>query len=512
MKSRLDTLIGRITMYNLVVLTLAALVVVTIVASALGQVFYTPPQILLSVAVAIVSTAVSSWLLARLFRTRAHLPSAVISGLIIFFVFMPTADPASLWLLALTGLVASASKFVLAFRGRHILNPVAAAAVVMSITGLYPSAWWVATPVLLPFVAVAAFLVLWRTRKLALGLTFVVAAGAITVGRIMLTGTAFPDALTLAFGSFPIVFLAGYMLSEPLTLPPRRWQQLLVAVVVAVPFSIPFTIGTVYSTPEIALVIGNIVAFAFGQRRGIRLRFRGIRDLTPTSAAFDFEPVTPVAFRAGQYLELSLPHKGVDARGTRRMFSITTPPPATASSSGSVGGLEPISLGIKLSQPSSSFKRALATLEPGTQVRATWVGGDFVLPTDVAVPLVLAAGGIGVTPFVSQLAERSRAGRIGDVTLIYSVSGPDELAYADDLAATGIRVLVIAPAEPPVLPSGWTYLGPDRLTADTLAAHLPDVSSRRAYVSGPPAYVDHVSAQLRQAGARRIHRDAFAGY
>lgn len=510
MRARLDSLIGRVTMYNLVLLVLAALVVVTIVASALGQVFYTPTQILLSVLVALVATGLSSWVFARLFRTRAHLPSAAITALIIFFVFMPTADPETVGLLALAGILASASKFVLAFRGRHLLNPVAAAAVVMSVTGLLPSAWWVATPVLLPFVAVGAFLVLWRTRKLAVGLTFVVVAGAITVGRIVSAGTAFPDALTLVFQSFPIVFLAGFMLSEPLTLPPRRWQQLLVAVVVAVPFSIPFAVGPVYSTPEIALVIGNLVAFAFGQRRAVRMRFRGVRDLTPTSAAFDFEPLSPVSFRAGQYLELALPHKGADARGTRRMFSITTPPPAPSGSADA--GSHLVSLGVKLSQPSSSYKRALATLEPGTAVRATWVGGDFVLPDDAAVPLVLAAGGIGVTPFVSQFAERSRRGSAGDVVLIYSVSAADELAYTDELMAAGIRVLVIAPDRPDDLPPGWTYLGPARLTADVLAAEVPDVASRRAYVSGPPAYVDHVAAQLRRAGARRIHRDAFAGY
>ncbi|MCS5715616.1 FAD-dependent oxidoreductase [Herbiconiux sp. CPCC 205716] len=506
MKARLDTLIGRVTMYNLIVLVLAALLVIAIVAGALGQLFYTPLQLVLSAAVAVVATGAASWLLARLFRTRAHLPSSAITGLIIVFVFMPTADPAGLALIALTGVVAAASKFLLAFRGRHILNPVAAAAVVMSVTGLFPSAWWVATPVLLPFVAIGAFLVLWRTRKLSLGLTFVVVAGAITVGRIVLTGTAFPDALVLAFGSFPIVFLAGFMLSEPLTLPPRRWQQLLVAVVVAVPFSIPFTIGSVYSTPEIALVIGNVVAFAFGQRRAVRLRFAGSRALTPTTAAFDFEPLAPVPFRAGQYLELSLPHRRADSRGARRMFSITTPPPAGPHA------VAPVSLGVKLSRPSSSFKQALTTLAPGTTVQATWVGGDFLLPSDVSVPLVLAAGGIGVTPFVSQLAERAGRGSTGDVVLIYSASAPDELAYADEIAATGIRVLVIAPDRPDELPPGWEYLGPARLTADVARAAIPDLASRRTFVSGPPGYVDHVSAQLRTAGARGVRTDAFAGY
>jgi ferredoxin-NADP reductase len=188
------------------------------------------------------------------------------------------------------------------------------------------------------------------------------------------------------------------------------------------------------------------------------------------------------------------------------MFSITSAPAEKPHA------VEPVSLGVKLSQPSSSFKKALATLEPGATVQATWAGGDFVLPSDTSVPLLLAAGGIGVTPFVSQLAERARRGSAGDVVLIYSVSAPDELAYADDLAAAGIRMLVTAPDRPDDLPPGATYLGPARITADVVAAHVADVSARRAYVSGPPGFVDHVSAQLRRAGSRRIRTDAFAGY
>lgn len=503
MKARFDTLIGRVTMYNLMVIVLGLIALVAVIESALGQIFYTPLEMVLSLAVAIVVTAMASWIFALAFRTRAHLQSSVITGLLIFFVFIPTADPTGLLLLALTAVVAAASKFLLAIRGRHVLNPVAAAAVIMSVTALNPSGWWVATPVLLPVVLVGAFLVLYRTGRLALGGTFVLLALVIVTARVVLLGSSFGDALWLAVGSFPIVFLAGFMLSEPLTLPPRRWQQLVVAAVVAVLFSLPFSIGPVYSSPEIALVVGNIVAFCFGQRRAIRLRYLGSRPLTPTSAAFDFEPAHPVRFSPGQYLELALPHRGVDSRGTRRMFSITSAPDAS----------DRLSVGIKLSDPSSSFKKALVTLEPGSIVRSTWVGGDFLLPADASEPLLLAAGGIGITPFVSQLAARAAGGaQPADVVLVYSVSGPDELAYADDLAAAGIRVLVTAPSEPPALPAGWQYLGAGRVTADLLRDAVPDLDARRAFVSGPPGFVDHVSAELRRAGARRIRTDAFAGY
>ncbi|MCS5722759.1 FAD-dependent oxidoreductase [Herbiconiux sp. CPCC 203407] len=503
MKARLDTLIGRVTMYNLIVGVLVAIAAVALIGSLAGQIFYSPLALLASIAVAVIATVISSWLFARLFRTAPHLPSAVITGLLIFFVFIPTAEPGGLALLALAAVVASASKFLIAIRGRHLLNPVAAAAVVMSVTTLNPSGWWVATPLLLPFVAIGAFLVLYRTRKLTLGVGFIVVATVLITGRMLMLGTPVLDALWLAVGSFPVVFLAGFMLSEPLTLPPRRWQQFVVAGVVSVLLSIPFQIGPVYSSPEIALVVGNIVAFVFGQRRGVRMRYLGSRALTPTSAAFDFEPTAPVRFVPGQYLELTLPHRKVDSRGTRRMFSIA---------SGASAVTAPLSVGVKLSDPSSSFKTALVGLEPGASVRATWVGGDFLLPADTSVPLLLAAGGIGVTPFVSQLLGREGGSRPSDVVLVYSVSGPDELAFLPGLAATGIRVLVTAPTRPEGLPEHWEYLGPGRVTAELLRTAVGDVTSRRAYVSGPPGYVDHVSAELRKAGARRIRTDQFAGY
>ncbi|WP_066043584.1 ferredoxin--NADP reductase [Herbiconiux solani] len=554
MRSRIDTLIGRVTMYNLLIIVLAVIAVVAVIASVAGQLFYTPAALALSLVVAVLATVGSSWLAAWIFRTRAHLPSAVISGLLIFFVFLPSATLPGLGFIALAGVIASASKYVLAIRGRHVLNPVAVAAVVLSVTALYPSGWWVATPVLLPFVAVGALLVLYRTRKLAMGLVFVVVAAGVVIVRVTAGGLELGESVQLAFASFPIVFLAGFMLSEPLTLPPRRLQQLLVAAVVAVLFAIPFQLGPIYSSPEIALVIGNIVAFAFGQRRSIRMRYLGVRDLTPTAVAFDFEPASPVRFRPGQYLELGLPHGRSDSRGSRRAFSIASAP-----------GADVLSLGVKLSQPSSSFKRALVALEPGATVRATWVGGDFLLPADPATPVILAAGGIGITPFISQLQSAARvpaaagargghgagsaggrapvggassrgsggsagsrdtggsadsggtggsagSGAIRDAVLVYSVSSADELAYLPELVASGIRVLVTAPQPPADLPPNWRYLGAGRLSPDVLAGAVPDLSSRRGYVSGPPGYVDHVSTVLRRAGAHSIRTDQFAGY
>ncbi|MET1044129.1 MAG: FAD-dependent oxidoreductase [Microbacteriaceae bacterium] len=491
----LDRQTGRLTMYVLITLVLSVLVVVAIVLALLGLVGFDPVAMLASVLVCLATTLASGWLIARLFRTRAHLLSSVITALLLFFLFFPSTSLSQLGSIALACVVASASKFVLAWRGRHLFNPAAIGALVVTLTQLNASAWWAATPALLPFTAIGAFLVLWRTRKLTVGLVFIVVCVSVIVGRLVTFGLDPLAALSSAFTSFPVIFLAGFMLSEPLTLPPRRWQQLLVAVVTALLFAIPFQLGPVYSTPELALVIGNLVGFFFGQRRGLALEYVGRHQLTPTAWEFSFRPRHPARFQPGQHVELTLPHRA-DLRGSRRLFSITS---ATA---------DQITVGVRISQPSSSFKLALLDLTPGEALRATSIGGDFILQSDPSQKLLLLAGGIGITPFVGQLAARTDR----DVVLVYSVSSPDELAYVPTLAASGARVLVLAPSKFAALPNGWEYLGSGYLTAERLLAAVPDAADRAAFISGSPSFVDSVRREVRAAGTRRLRTDLFSGY
>jgi glycine betaine catabolism B len=57
-----------------------------------------------------------------------------------------------------------------------------------------------------------------------------------------------------------------------------------------------------------------------------------------------------------------------------------------------------------------------------------------------------------------------------------------------------------------------TVLDNGSVTADALLAAVPDLASRRAYVSGAPSLVADAATALRRAGARRVRTDYFAGY
>lgn len=504
MTAWLDRILGRVTMYGLVIIALCFVGAAALVLSLLGWFDYGPVPILLSAAVLLIASYVANGGIALLFRVRPQLSSTIITALLLLFIFQPTADPGGLGVLAIAAVVAVATKYLLAVRGRHIFNPAAAAALIVGsippLLGTTFVTWWLGTAVMLPFTAIAAFAILFRTRKLPLAVTFIVVA---TLGwgvNFLLGGQGFVDGMLFALLGYPTVFLAGFMLSEPLTLPPRRWQQMAEAVLVGVLFTSTFSIfGLLSNSPERALIGGNLFAFFFGQRRGIRLTYVGKRQLAPTSWEFEFTPKNPVRFTAGQYMELTLPHPKTDARGWRRVFSIAAAPGAN------------VRFGIRLPENTSSFKKALLALEPGAKISATSVGGDFVLPSGDS-PLLLVAGGIGITPYISQLEQLSASGSKRDVALVYAISRPDDLAYADMLAKTSCKVTVVSATKPTKLPKGWTWLEAQRLTGDQLLSAVPDAGTRHTYLSGTPVMVAALKRALRRSGARRIHTDVFIGY
>lgn len=503
MTTALDRLLGRVTMYRLTVILLLVLTVQALLLSLTGLLAFTPTELAGTLAAAVGGTFIGTRVMALILRLRPHGDSSLVTGLILFLIMFPSDTTAGLGGILVAGLAAGASKFLLAVRGRHVVNPAAAGAVVATLLGVGVAGWWVANVYLLPVVALGAALLLYRTRKLSMGAAFLaVGVGVLLLGLVQ-GGMAPLAGLQLVLTSYPLLFLLGFMLTEPLTLPPLRWQQWLVAGIVAAVLALQLSVGPVFLGPEFALVIGNVVAFGLGQRRSVRMSLAGTRALTPTSTELVFEPEHPVRFRAGQYMELSMPHAETDRRGSRRVFSITSAPQDTGA----------VSFGLRTAETGSSFKRALLTLPPQARITGTLVGGDFALPKDPSVPLLLAAGGIGVTPFLSQLRDLAARGEERDVVLVYVVRSEEEIAYREELEQLGVDVVLFLQdgGEPSALPEGWVHGGAEP-TAEALAATVPGLPGRRVLVSGSPAFIAATRALIRAAGGSRARTDAFIGY
>lgn len=508
--TRVLGLIGRVSMYRLVMFSLGLLALIALVLSFAGQVGPQPLEIVVSAVVLALACAFTDLAAQSLLRMPRRLESSLITAAILLFVLRPTLEPIGLAGLVLAGVVASASKYLLAWRGRHIFNPAATGAAVLTIVSIWApdlgsSAWWVGSPWMAAPVLVLGVLLLVRTDKLPVVVTFWLVAMTVAFVRttVQFQSAGFPVdvpavLLQVAFSS-PFLFLGAFMLSEPLTLPPRRAQQYVVAVVVGVLAGWPLAVGAITLGQERALLIGNLVAFLFCLRAAVRLRVERRRDLTPTVRELTFHAARPFSFSPGQYLELDVPHRRPDGRGTRREFSIASAPE----------DLPEVRIAFK-DGSQSSYKKALAAVEPGGTLAVTGVWGDFVLPARPTAPVLMVAAGIGVTPFVSQLRHLAATGQRRDAVLAYVVSGSDELAFRDDIVASGIPVVVFSPDEPVDLPAGWVWAGPDRVDAEGLLRAVPDLAQRAAYVSGPPRLIAALAPALGKA--KSLTTDAFAGY
>ncbi len=488
-----DNILGRVTMYRLVVYGLLAIAIAALPLMTTGYLTYSPLAFLLSIVLCVGVSYGTNRLLGWLFGIHPHSESAIITGLILALLFSPPETFVAGLALMLVVVIANLSKYLLTIRGRHIFNPSAIAIVIASVSGLAYASWWIATPALLPVTVVVAGLILYKTQKLQMGLTFIATAVVMILLVAALRGGISPQDIGTALTSWPLVFLAGVMLCEPLTLPPRRKQQLIVAVIVAVLMAQSIRYGSLSMTPALALVIGNAVSFWFGLRRSIKLRLITTKKQGRDGVELTFD-VPPLHFLPGQYIELSLPHAHADSRGMRRVFSVIGQPHD-----------HQLSIATRIPERPSTFKRALLAVKPGKFIYGTRIAGDFVLPEDTSLPIVCIAGGIGITPYISFLQSAGKR----EITILYAVRSIDDLMFIDELRHYNVNVVVVTPEKSKLPDADWKN-ETGLLTKEILSRYVEP--STHVYVSGPPPMVTATKQMALDAGAIHVHTDHFAGY
>jgi len=206
--------------------------------------------------------------------------------------------------------------------------------------------------------------------------------------------------------------------------------------------------------------------------------------------AFRFTANGPFTWTAGQYVRVELPHENPDGEGTKRWFTNSAAP------------FEEV-MQITTRVTSSSFKQALAKLEPGDELQLIEPPeGDFVWQ-ETELPIVFVAGGIGITPFHSILKQRAHARQPLNVTLIYGSRGPD-VPFMDELEAWQ--------ADHPELQLIQAIGAP--LTADKLLGMVPGLAESLVYVSGPEPMVKTLIDDLASHGVpeAQLERDEFPHY
>lgn len=500
----LDRMLDGVTTYRIVLYTLIGLLVMAATFASFGSLPFSLTALILSTAFLCLMCWAANTFFALVLRVPTNYESALITALILALILDPATSVGGFEVLGWAAILAMASKYLLAIRNRHIFNPAAIAAVIVGFVLAAPASWWVGTGPLLPFTLIGGVLVVRKIRAEAMaGLFVVVALLAETVASVILHLSVGQEVANLIVAA-PLVFVGAIMLTEPLTAPTTWKPRLAYAALVGVLFIPQVHLGGLYSTPELALVVGNVFAYFVGDRQRVVLTLKRKTRLAPDVLDFAFAPSQPLAYAPGQYLECTLPHNAPDARGNRRYFTLASSP---------TEGL--VRLGVRFYPKSSTFKYAMRGLNQGARIVETQVAGDFTLPADPGRKLVFLAGGIGITPFRSMLKYLVDTQQSRDIVLIYAASTPEDFVYRDVLeeaqARLGIRT-VYTLTNPQAAPTNWAGER-GRIDERMITQWVPEYTKRTYYLSGPPEMVRAHEAALSKLGipASHVKKDFFPG-
>jgi ferredoxin-NADP reductase len=497
---------NKLSMYKIMLWGLRGLFAVSWLLSITGQLPYGPYRPLISISILIGACFGTSYIFSKLYKVTPNSESSNITALILYFIFQPPKTVLEGVAIGLAGVIAIASKYLLTIHQRHILNPAAVGAVVVGSLGLVQSRWWVGSAVLFPFVLILGVLIVRKIHRFPMVAAFIVAGFVTAVGIGLRDGTQITTLIRDTTLSFPLLFLGTVMLTEPFTTPPRKSLQVMYGIIVGVLLSTRVSIGDVSMTPEIALLLGNVFGYVTSPRRRLPLRLVSIKEIGSTIFEYRFKPIVPFKFKAGQYIELTLPLKHGDLRGNRRSFTIASSPTE-----------EDIIFGIKEVLPLHSFKARMSKLRKGDIVTATSLAGDFTLPKNPSLPLVFIAGGIGVTPYRSMIKYLIDSKQQRDITLFYAVSDPAQIVYSeifDEAQKYGLKVVkVLSVPKGQKTPKDWSgEVG--FINMKCIEKYVSDLSGAIFYISGPSAMVQGTRTLLRDNGIVRKHvkTDYFTGY
>ncbi len=508
MLNYIDNFLNKTTMYRTVLYVLMFFFGAALVLSSFKFLPYTPADLVVSLIIILLISWIANIVFAYAYNAPANVESIYITALILFFLitpiqggvysqFLPFAFWASVW--------AMASKYILAIGKKHIFNPAAFAVALTALTINQSASWWIGTPNMLPFVLIGGFLIVRKIRRTDLVLTFFVSAFITIAALAMLKGSDVLSTLIKTMTDSAFFFFAFVMLTEPLTAPTTRWLRISFGVLVGFLFAPALHIGIFYSTPELALIIGNIFAYLVSPKEKLILKLKDRVKVGTDTYDFIFDKDKNFSFRPGQYMEWTLKHRSPDTRGNRRYFTIASSPTENE-----------IHLGVKFYPEPSSFKNRLLALPIGGEIIASQKSGDFVLPENREKGLVFIAGGIGVTPFRSMIKYLLDKKEKRFITVLYSNKTIKDISYKEifDRAQVELGIKTIYA----ITEKGEAVFGESMqrgsIDARMIQKEIPNYREKVFYISGPHGMVDAFQTALKSIGVPRknIKTDFFPGF
>ncbi len=465
-----DDFLNSITMYRLVLYVLLFYLTVAVVLSFFNLLPFNPVNLIFSVAFLTSVCWLSNKVFSYILKAPTNLESVYITALILSLIITPARNFNEVILLSLVAVLSQASKYIFAINRKHLFNPAAFAVLASFIIFKFGASWWVGNPYMLIPVLIGGLLVVRKLQRFNLILSF------FAIYLILIPSM---------FLESPILFFAFIMLIEPQTTPPTKKLQIIYGGLVG--------LGSFYFTPEAALLAGNIFAYIVSPKEKLLLKLKEKIQIAPDIYEFVFGLDKPMPYLAGQYMEWTLQHKNPDSRGSRRYFTIAASPTE-----------ENLRIGVKFDPKGSSFKKSLVSLNPGENIVASQLSGEFTLPKDSSKKLAFIAGGIGITPFRAMVQYLLDKKEKRDIIILYSNRTASDIVYKDifdqSFQKLGIKTV---------------YVNTDTMgfiDENMIRKQIGDFKERTFYISGPHSMIDTFENMLKKMGVKQIKIDFFPGY
>lgn len=198
-------------------------------------------------------------------------------------------------------------------------------------------------------------------------------------------------------------------------------------------------------------------------------------------------------FEAGQYAHFTLSSaKFDDDKGYSRPLSIANAPSMDER------------LMIVVREGNSTFARNLMALEENDEVIVGKALGGMKLPEDKSVPVVIIAGGTGITPVRSLVEDQIKKSSGRNILVIYANKSPEESAFINDFRNweklnSGLRLVPVF--EDTKEAEGFFEEG--YVTSGILKKHIANFSENFFYLFGPPPMVESLKQILESSGVEK---------
>lgn len=224
-----------------------------------------------------------------------------------------------------------------------------------------------------------------------------------------------------------------------------------------------------------------------------------IETLTPTIRGIWLKLDRPMAFQAGQYVNLTVPALG----GVSRAFSIASPPAEA----------DLLELNVRIVPGGEVTTWLHGALQVGDRLPLSGPYGRFFVKKSAGLPLLFMAGGSGLSSPKSMIEDLLRAGSTLPITLVYGQRHRAELydhAHLQALAQAHPHFTYVPTLSHEPEDSPWA--GSRGYVHEAARAHFDnDFRGHKAYLCGPPAMIEACITTLMQGRLfeRDIHMEKF---